>query len=141
MAYTFDNPEAEDRHTTQYFEMFGNRGIYHEGWTAVTHHSSPWIVGNLPSFDEDEWELYDTTKDWSQAHDLSKEMPEKLREAFAFETDAAKQKDLAAQVQARAMDVVSYVPIGQYTYPIAYRDSIEGVIKGPIPFFWNVKRK
>ncbi len=66
---------------------------------------------------------------------------EKLREAFAFETDSAKQKDLAAQVQARAMEVVSYVPIGQYTYPIAYRDSIEGVIKGPIPFFWNVKRK
>jgi arylsulfatase len=91
MAYTFDDPEAEDRHTTQYFEMFGNRGIYHEGWTAVTHHSSPWIVGNLPSFDEDEWELYDTTKDWSQAHDLSKEMPEKLRELQQlFMIEAAK---------------------------------------------------
>jgi arylsulfatase len=80
MAYSFDDPDAEDRHVTQYFEMFGNRGIYHEGWTAVTHHSTPWLARELPSFDEDEWELYDTTKDWSQARDLSKEMPEKLRE-------------------------------------------------------------
>jgi arylsulfatase len=80
MAYTFDNPDAEDRHVTQYFEMFGNRGIYHEGWTAVTHHSTPWIRRQWPSFDQDEWELYDTTQDWSQARDLSKEMPDKLRE-------------------------------------------------------------
>jgi arylsulfatase A-like enzyme len=80
MAYTFDDPDAEDRHVTQYFEMFGNRGIYHEGWTAVTRHSLPWITREWPSFDEDEWELYDTTVDWSQANDLSKEMPDKLRE-------------------------------------------------------------
>jgi arylsulfatase len=80
MVYTFDDAEAEDRHVTQYFEMFGNRGIYHEGWTAVTHHGTPWMFLERPSFDADEWELYDTTKDWSQARDLSKEMPEKLRE-------------------------------------------------------------
>jgi arylsulfatase len=80
MNYTFEDMNAEDRHVTQYFEMFGNRGVYHEGWTAVTQHSTPWLTEKLPSFDEDEWELYDTTKDWSQANDLSKEMPEKLRE-------------------------------------------------------------
>lgn len=80
MAYTFDDAEAKDRHVTQYFEMFGNRGIYHEGWTAVTHHSTPWLTREWPSFDADEWELYDTTKDWSQARDLSKEIPEKLSE-------------------------------------------------------------
>jgi arylsulfatase len=80
MAYTFDDADAEDRHVTQYFEMFGNRGIYHEGWTAVTHHSTPWLTREWPSFDADEWELYDTTQDWSQARDLSEEMPEKLRE-------------------------------------------------------------
>jgi arylsulfatase len=80
MAYTFDNPEANERHVTQYFEMFGNRGIYHEGWTAVTHHSTPWLTREWPSFDEDEWELYNTNEDWSQARDLSKEMPEKLRD-------------------------------------------------------------
>lgn len=91
MAYTFDAPDAEDRHTTQYFEIFGNRGIYSDGWTAVTHHSTPWLTRESPSFDEDQWELYDTTKDWSQARDLSKEMSDKLRELQdLFMIEAAK---------------------------------------------------
>jgi arylsulfatase len=82
MAYTFDGPEEPDRRETQYFEMFGNRGIYHKGWTAVTRHKTPWIlVGEqAPAFDDDRWELYDTTADWSQAHDLSAEHPDKLHE-------------------------------------------------------------
>lgn len=80
MAYTFDDANAKDRHVTQYFEIFGNRGIYHEGWTACTHHSTPWLFMQRPAFDADQWELYDTTKDWSQGNDLSKEMPDKLRE-------------------------------------------------------------
>jgi arylsulfatase len=82
MVYSFNDAKAEDRHVTQYFEMFGNRGIYHEGWTAVTKHRTPWALGQiqLPQFHEDNWELYDTTVDWSQANDLSKEMPDKLRE-------------------------------------------------------------
>jgi arylsulfatase len=80
MAHTFDAAAAEERHVTQYFEMFGNRGIYHEGWTAVTHHNTPWLDREWPSFDKDVWELYNTNEDWSQARDLSKEMPEKLRE-------------------------------------------------------------
>jgi arylsulfatase len=71
--------------------MFGNRGIYHEGWTAVTRHNIPWLLAENPAFDEDVWELYDTTKDWSQANDLSKEMPEKLRELQdLFLVEAAK---------------------------------------------------
>ena len=92
MKYTFDEGEdAEDRHTTEYFEMFGNRGIYHEGWTAVTRHSIPWLLAENPSFEEDVWELYDTSKEWSQAHDLSKEMPDKLRELQdLFLVEAAK---------------------------------------------------
>jgi hypothetical protein len=82
MAYSFDDPKAEERHETQYFEMMGNRGIYHKGWTAVTKHRTPWVTGQaeLLPFDEDTWELYDTTKDWSQASDLAKEQPEKLGE-------------------------------------------------------------
>jgi hypothetical protein len=65
---------------TQYFEMFCNRGIYHKGWTAVTRHSTPWDAsGKMPAFEDDVWELYDTNKDWTQAHDLAKTMPEKLR--------------------------------------------------------------
>lgn len=81
MAYTFEDAKASERRETQYFEMFCNRGIYHKGWTAVTRHSTPWIMTpDKPPFDDDVWELYDTNKDWSQAHDLSKEMPEKLHE-------------------------------------------------------------
>jgi len=80
MRYCFDDEHAAERHETQYFEMFCNRGIYHKGWTAVTRHSTPWVMGALPPFDDDVWELYDTTSDWSQAHDLAAEQPEKLAE-------------------------------------------------------------
>jgi arylsulfatase len=82
MRYSFDDPKAAEQRETQYFEMFGNRGIYHKGWTAVTRHKTPWLlVGEkTPAFDDDVWELYDTNKDWSQANDLSKQMPEKLHE-------------------------------------------------------------
>jgi arylsulfatase len=81
MAYTFEDPSAAERRTTQYFEMFVNRGIYHEGWTAVTRHSTPWVMNpSLPAIDEDVWELYDTNTDWTQARDLAAEHPEKLAE-------------------------------------------------------------
>ena len=81
MRYSFDDAKAAERHETQYFEMFGNRGIYHKGWTAVTRHRTPWIMtGTAPPFDDDVWELYDTNKDWSQSNDLSKTMPDKLHE-------------------------------------------------------------
>jgi arylsulfatase len=82
MLYSFNDAKAAERHETQYFEMFGNRGIYHKGWTAVTRHKTPWLLigEKTPAFDDDVWELYDTSKDWSQANDLSKQMPEKLHE-------------------------------------------------------------
>ena len=79
MAYSFDEAAAADRHTTQYFEMFCNRGIYHEGWTAVTRHSIPWVATEMPAFDDDVWELYGPD-DWTQAHDRAAERPEKLAE-------------------------------------------------------------
>jgi arylsulfatase len=82
MLYTLGDPDAEERHDLQYFEMFGNRGIYHKGWSAVTKHRTPWdLVGpKLLAFDDDVWELYDGSKDWTQAVDLSADMPEKLHE-------------------------------------------------------------
>jgi arylsulfatase A-like enzyme len=80
MAYSFDDADAADRHETQYFEMFCNRGIYHQGWTAVTRHSTPWDPSTeLPAFDDDVWELYGPD-DWTQAHDLAKDNPQKLAE-------------------------------------------------------------
>ena len=93
MVYSFDDGKAAERHETQYFEMLCNRGIYHKGWTAVTRHGNlPWVVvGAQPPLSEDVWELYDTTKDWSQAHNLAKELPDKLAELQRlFELEAGK---------------------------------------------------
>ena len=80
MLFTFNQADAPERHDLQYFEMFGNRGIYHKGWSAVTKHRTPWqmVGGTVPAFDEDLWELYDGTSDYSQAHDLVAEIPEML---------------------------------------------------------------
>jgi arylsulfatase A-like enzyme len=82
MAYSFNDAKAAERHETQYFEMFGNRGIYHKGWTAVTRHKTPWLLigEKVPAFDDDNWELYDTSKDWSQANNLAKQLPDKLHQ-------------------------------------------------------------
>ena len=91
MSYAFDDARAAERRETQYFEMFCNRGIYHQGWTAVTRHSTPWVMGTeLPPFQDDVWELYDTNTDWSQAHDLAAEQPEKLAELQQLWLDEAR---------------------------------------------------
>ena len=79
MMYSFKEGQAEEKHDLQYFEMFGNRGIYYKGWSAVTKHRTPWEMTNQPPpFDDDTWELYDGESDYSQAHNLAKEHPEKL---------------------------------------------------------------
>lgn len=80
LAYLFEDATAEERHKTQYFEMFGNRAIYHEGWLARTIHKAPWEREPRRALANDIWELYDTTKDFSLAHDLSADNPEKLAE-------------------------------------------------------------
>ncbi|HEU0024834.1 MAG TPA: arylsulfatase [Thermoleophilaceae bacterium] len=80
MIPSFDEPAMPEHRETQYFEMFVNRGIYHKGWTAVTRHSIPWVgAAELPPYDDDVWELY-APDDWTQAHDLSGDQPEKLHE-------------------------------------------------------------
>ena len=79
LAYTFEDAAAPERHETQYFEMFVNRGIYHKGWTAVTRHSTPWVMAPVPAIDDDVWELY-APDDWTQAHDLAGEQPDRLHE-------------------------------------------------------------
>ncbi|MFB7891751.1 arylsulfatase [Microbacterium sp. NPDC056044] len=83
MVYTFDDTDAAEQHETQYFELLGNRGIYHKGWSAVTIHRYPGLPGitqMTQGFDEDRWELYDGATDWSQAHDVAAQHPEKLAE-------------------------------------------------------------
>ena len=80
MLYTFDDAKAKDRHTTQYFEIFGNRGIYHDGWMASTVHREPWSREPRTTLQEDKWELYDTRNDFSLANDLASSNPAKLKE-------------------------------------------------------------
>src|ERR1700694_5961594 len=78
MLPTLRDGNAPDTHDVQYFEIMGNRGIYHQGWTAVTKHRTPWL-GDAPPVADDVWELYGPD-DWTQAHNLAKENPEKLAE-------------------------------------------------------------
>jgi arylsulfatase A-like enzyme len=90
MAYLLDHAEEPGRRRTQYFELAGNRAIYHEGWTAVTRHGTPWAnVGwKDREFSQDEWELYELGTDWSQAHDVAAEHPrmlEELKQLFVIE--------------------------------------------------------
>jgi arylsulfatase len=80
MLYSADNAKAADRRTTQYFEMFGNRAIYHEGWVAATRHSIPWLMVPLPPVKDDAWELYNVSEDFSQADNVASKYPEKLKE-------------------------------------------------------------
>ncbi len=81
MRYTFDDTSAAEARELQYFEVACNRGVYHQGWTAVTRHSTPWDFGaTLPALDDDVWELYDTSTDWCQARNVAAEQPDKLAE-------------------------------------------------------------
>ena len=79
MVYSFDAGDAAERHTLQYFEMFVNRGIYHQGWTACTRHSTPWVIEPTPPIDDDVWELYGPD-DWTQARNIANDNPAKLAE-------------------------------------------------------------
>ncbi len=74
MAYTFDNVTAPTQKDVQYYEMFGERGIWHQGWKAVCHHKKG------DSYDDEQWELYHTDEDFAEIHDLAAERPEKLRQ-------------------------------------------------------------
>jgi arylsulfatase A-like enzyme len=93
MLYSADAPKAAERRKTQYFEMFGNRGIYHEGWVACTRHSLPWLMVQLPPLKDDVWELYKVDDDFSQAENLAAKNPAKLKELQAiFEKEAIRNR-------------------------------------------------
>jgi arylsulfatase len=84
MAYTFDKPDAASTHKTQYFEIFGNRAIYNDGWFAGTIHRAPWEQLPRRKLQEDIWELYDSRTDFSLANDLAASNPAKLKELQAL---------------------------------------------------------
>jgi len=95
LAYTFDkaNANAPSKHETQYFEMVGNRAIYHDGWMAATTPPvAPWLLGEkMPELGDYHWELYNIADDFSENNDLAAQQPDKLKEMQAlFLTEARK---------------------------------------------------
>jgi len=93
MLYAFDNPDAPNAKQRQYYEMFGNRAIWADGWKAVTLHGNrmPWELAMTAPFEGDEWELYNVAEDFSESRNLAEENPEKLAELVAiFEEEAWK---------------------------------------------------
>ena len=93
LVYTFDSPKTPTRHTTQYFELVGNRAIYKDGWMAsTTPLRLPWVtIGQEPNPDDFKWELYNINEDFSQANDLATKYPGKLKELqSAFDVEAKK---------------------------------------------------
>jgi arylsulfatase len=94
LIYAFDDAAAADQHTTQYFEMFGNRAIYHDGWVAAAKHRTPWASAPDGPLDQDKWELYHVAEDFSQANDLAAANPEKLKELQALFLEEAIKNDV-----------------------------------------------
>ena len=91
MLYAADDAHADGQHTTQYFEMFGNRAIYHEGWMARVIHRAPWRAEPFATIQDDVWELYNVEEDFSLANNLADEQPEKLKELRElFEKEAVR---------------------------------------------------
>jgi arylsulfatase len=91
LVYTFSDADAPERHTTQYFEIFGNRAIYRDGWFARTIHRAPWQTGKQKPLAEDVWDLYHVQEDFSLANNLAEQHPEKLEQMKAlFMIEAAK---------------------------------------------------
>jgi arylsulfatase len=80
MLYSFDGAKTPTKHTTQYFEMFGNRAIYQDGWVARTIHREAWEFQPRTSLDKDVWQLFNVNEDFSEANDLAATNPKKLQE-------------------------------------------------------------
>ena len=139
-VYTFNDADAADRHTRQYFEQLGNRAMYLDGWTAVTLHANrlPFEPNQIASFDEDVWELYHVAEDFSQSNDLAEEYPEKLEELQkAWHEDALKYNvyplhdDLfgrlanVTKIYAPQRDEFVYYPPGAVRIPEAYSPPVK----------------
>jgi arylsulfatase A-like enzyme len=120
MRYSFDSAEAPTQKETQYYEMLGTRGIWHQGWKAATEHG-PVPIG-LGKFDQDRWQLFHTDEDRSEAHDLADQHPDRLEELKALWLEEAKKYDVLplndlGLLEYRALEYEIAVPeSGQYTY-------------------------
>jgi hypothetical protein len=142
MIYSFDDASAKEQHTTQYFEMFGNRAIYHEGWFARTIHKAPWEKKPRRELSEDIWELYDTSNDFSLVKDLSAKHPKKLVELQTlFMEEAARNHVLP--IDDRTIERINPAIAGRPDL-MAGRTSLtlaEGMTGMPEHVFLNIKNK
>ena len=142
MAYTFEDAKAKDRHTTQYFEMFGNRAMYHDGWFARTIHRAPWEMKPRRGLAEDIWELYDTRTDFSLVNDLAAKNPKKLAELQALFMKEA-EKNHVLPIDDRTVERVNAALAGRPDL-MAGRTSLtlgEGMTGMTENVFLNIKNK
>jgi len=143
MVYSFDNANAKERHTTQYFEMFGNRAIYHDGWFARTIHRAPWEPKARRALNDDSaWELFDTRTDFSLINDLAAKNPEKLKEMQALFLKEA-EKNHALPIDDRTFERFNAESAGRPDL-MAGRTSItlaEGMTGMSENVFLNIKNK
>jgi len=112
MVYSFDDAKAADQHVKQYFEMFGNRAMYQDGWLARTIHRAPWEPTPRRPLADDIWELYDTRSDFSLTNDLAKQHPEKLAELQALFMEEAKRNN-ALPIDDRVFERIIAANVGR----------------------------
>jgi arylsulfatase len=142
MVYTFDDARAKNRHVTQYFEMFGNRAMYHDGWFARTIHKAPWEPKPRRPLAEDVWGLYDTRTDFSLVKDLAAEHPEKLAELRSLFMKEA-EKNHVLPIDDRTVERVNAAIAGRPDL-MAGRTSLtlaEGMTGMTENVFLNIKNK
>ena len=142
LVYAFNDAQATERHKVQYFEMFGNRGIYNDGWFARTIHRAPWQTTNLPPLTTDVWELYNAKEDFSLTNNLAKKQPEKLNELQAlFMKEAQKYNALPIddRVIERTNPAIAGRPdvLGDRTSLTLY-EGMEGMLENT---FMNIKNR
>lgn len=143
MVYSFDDATAQERHTTQYFEMFGNRAIYHDGWFARTIHKAPWEPKPRRALNDDSaWELFDTRTDFSLVNDLAAKQPQKLKDMQALFLSEA-QRNYALPIDDRTLERTNAEFAGRPDL-MAGRTSItlaEGMTGMSENVFLNIKNK
>ena len=142
MVYTFDDADAKDQHTTQYFEMAGNRAIYHDGWWARTIHRAPWESKPRRRLTEDVWELYDMGNDFSMVNDLSQKYPKKLAQMQKLFLEEA-EKNHVLPIDDRLFERFNAELVGRPTL-MGHRTSLtlaEGMTGMSENVFINIKNK
>ncbi len=144
LAYTFDkaNANAPSRHHTQYFEMFGDRALYHDGWIASTKViRPPWDIAGATNTDPANnvtWELYDLTKDWTQSDDVAAANPAKLKELQdLFWTEAEKYQVLPLDSSVATRVVLPKPSLAAGRTVFTYKGELTGIPPGDAPSVLN----